>query len=203
MRSVHVPGLGECLADIDASRSIGYVDDNNGRRIIKRHATQKYMMRREDVLDMVKRHVPSDVPRHDAILLKKFSLYCFLLRCKMSETEPFMEWTVETVLPPEARKLASAIKEKDSTLALMNDDLRNCDNQIQTIQNENVTLKTQEDVHEAQLQKCQDTIIHLKTSYVPHAKNPGKGNIINIVRKHTTSAKHKYHDLPYYGARIQ
>ena len=50
-----------------------------------------------------------------------------------------------------------------------------------------------------ELQKCQDTITHLKMRYVPRAKNPGKGNIIIIiVWKHITSANNKYHDLPYY-----
>ena len=49
----------------------------------------------------------------------------------------------------------------------------------------------------------QDIITHLKKSYVPHAKDPGKDNIIIIVRKHTTPTKDKFHDLPYYIARIQ
>ena len=43
----------------------------------------------------------------------------------------------------------------------------------------------------------------LRTRYVPHARNPGKDNIIIIVRKHTTPADDKYYDLPYYVARIQ
>ena len=34
-------------------------------------------------------------------------------------------------------------------------------------------------------------------------QNPGKGNIIIIVWKHTTSANDKYHELPYYVARVQ
>ena len=37
----------------------------------------------------------------------------------------------------------------------------------------------------------------------PHARDPGKDTIIILVRKHTTSANDKYHDLPYYVARIQ
>ena len=57
MRSVHVPDLGECLVGIDVSRSIGYLDDNNGRRAIKRLIPQKYTMRFEDVKDIVERHV--------------------------------------------------------------------------------------------------------------------------------------------------
>ena len=99
VRSVHVPDLGECLVAIDVSRAIGYVDDNNGRRAIKRHVPQKFTMRFEDVKDIVERHGRLDVPQNDAILLKEPGLYCFLLRCKISGVEPFMEWVVETVLP--------------------------------------------------------------------------------------------------------
>ena len=123
VQSVHVLDLGKCLVGLDVSRGIGYVDDNNGRRAIKRHVPQKYTMRFEDVKDIVERHVRSDVPKDDAILLKEPGLYCFLLRCKMPEVEPFMAWAVETVLPREVRKLASVIEEKDAALALLNDDL--------------------------------------------------------------------------------
>ena len=60
-----------------------------------------------------------------------------------------------------------------------------------------MALQAQRDVYRAELQKFQDTITHLKTRYVPHARNPGKDNIIIIVRKHTTAAKDKYYDLPF------
>ena len=110
---------------------------------------------------------------------------------------------VETVLPRKVRKLTPAVEEKDTTIALMNDDLQDLDNQIQAIKYENVSLQAARDVYQAELQKCQDTITHLKNLYVPHAKNPGKDNIIIIVRKHTTPAKDKFHDLPYYIAKIQ
>ena len=61
---------------------------------------------------------------------------------------------------------------------MLNDDLQNREY-------ENVALQAQKDVYEDQLQKCQDTIMHLKTRYVPHARNPGKHNIIIIVWKQT------------------
>ena len=77
------------------------------------------------------------------------------------------------------------------------------DNRIQTIQHENVALQAQRDVYQAQLQICEDNIIHLRARYVDHARNPGKDNIIIIVRKHTTSANDKYHELPYHISRIQ
>ena len=125
IRAVQVPGLGECLVGIDVSRAIWYVDDNNGRRVIKRHVPQKYMMRFEDVTDIVKRHLRADVSQDDAVLLKESGLYCFLLRCKMPGVEPFMEWAVETVLPRDVRELTSAIEEKVAAIASFNDDLKN------------------------------------------------------------------------------
>ena len=45
-----------------------------------------------------------------------------------------MEWAVETVLPREVRKLASAIEEKDAALVMLNDDLQDRDNQIQVLE---------------------------------------------------------------------
>ena len=39
--------------------------------------------------------------------------------------------------------------------------------------------------------------------YGPHARDPGKDNIVIIVRKHTKSANDKFHDLPHYVASIQ
>ena len=56
-----------------------------------------------------------------------------------------------------------AIEEKDAAIALLNDDLQDRDNQMQVIKYENVVLQTQRNVYWPELQKCQDTIIHLKT----------------------------------------
>ena len=77
------------------------------------------------------------------------------------------------------------------------------DNQIHTIQYQNVALQAKRDVYQTQLQKCQDTIIHLRTRYVDHVRDPGRADIIIIVRKHTKPANYKFNDLPYYVARIQ
>ena len=95
-----------------------------------------------------------------------------------------------------------AIEEKDATIALLTDDLQDRNNRIQAIQFENVALQEQKDLHQTELQKCQDTISHLKTCYVPHARDSGKDIIIIIVRKHTIPANDKFHDLPYYVTRI-
>ena len=71
-------------------------------------------------------------------------------------------------------KHRQAIEEKGTTIALLNDDLKNRDNQIQVIQYENVALQAQRDVYKDQLQKCQDIIIHFRTRHVPNAKDSGE-----------------------------
>ena len=93
-------------------------------------------------------------------------------------------------------KHQQAIEEKDVKISLLDDDL-------QKREYENVALQAQKDVYQAELQKYQDIITHLETRYVPHAKNPGKDNIIIIVQRHITPANDKFHDLPYYIARVQ
>ena len=67
-------------------------------------------------------------------------------------------------------------EEKDATITLLNDDLKNR-------QHDNVVLQAQRDVYEEQLQKCQNIITRLKKRHVPHAENPGKDNIVTITEK--------------------
>ena len=69
---------------------------------------------------------------------------------------------METILSREVQKLVSVIEEKDAALALLNDDLQNREY-------ENVALQAERDVYQAQLQRGQDTIIHIRTRYVDHA----------------------------------
>ena len=156
-----------------------------------------------DVNNVLRGEVNIDLPQENMVLLKQSSLYCFLLCCKNPKAEPFMEWVVKTVLPWQAWKIVSAIEEKDVALALIHDDLRDRDNQIQAILYENVALQAQRDGCQAQLQRCEITVTNLRTHYVDYARDPDKDNIIIIVRKHTTSANDKYHDLSYYVSRIQ
>ena len=107
-----------------------------------------------------------------------------------------VKWLIKKSIKKIQEENEQAIEEKDAAIPLLNDDL-------QKREYENVALQAQKDVYQAELQKCQDIITHLETCYVPHAKNPGKDNIIIIIRKHTTPANDKFHDLPYYVARIQ
>ena len=88
------------------------------------------------------------------------------------------------------------IEKKDAALELLNDDLKNCEY-------ENVALQAQRDVCKDQLQKCPGIITHLRTRYVPHAKDPGKDNSIMIIEKNTTPEEDEFYEYPNYIARIQ
>ena len=72
----------------------------------------KYKLRFRDVKPSLNQGEDIFLLHMDTVLLKEPGLYCFLLRCKRDEAEPFMEWAVETVLPREVWKLTSAIEEK-------------------------------------------------------------------------------------------
>ena len=172
---MHVKGE-ERLVSRGVYMAIGY-EEENGKKAIQNLVPSKYKLRFGDVKPSLNQWVDIFLLHKVTVLLKEPGRYCFLLRCKRDEAEPFMEWAVETVWPQEARKLASAIEEKDVEIALLSDDLENHEY-------ENLALQAQRDVYQAQLQRCQDTIIHLRTRYVDHARDPGKDNIIIIVRKH-------------------
>ena len=125
------------------------------------------------------------------------------VRSKKPKAVALVKWLNKKGIEKIQEEHQQVIEEKDAALALLTDDLQSRDNQIQAIKYENVALQAQKDVYQAELQRCQDVITYLKTRHVPHARDPGKDNIIIIVRKQTTSVKDKYHDLPYYVARIQ
>ena len=109
MRSVYVKEVGQCLVSRDVYKAIGY-DKENGAKAIQRLVPEKYKIRFGDAQVDLEGVEISIHTQPNTMLLKEPGIYCFLLRCKRDEAEPFME----TVLPREVRKLASAIKERDN-----------------------------------------------------------------------------------------
>ena len=137
-------------------------------------------------------------PRKDDYYINEEGVYRLLFLSQHPKAKDFRRHRCNVLFPHVRQQFTNKIKEdhqqaiegKDASIALLNDDLQNREYK-------HVALQAQRDVYQAELQKCQDTIPHLKT-HVPHARDLGKGNIIIIVRKHTLSANDKYHDLPYY-----
>ena len=122
IRAVYIKDVGQCLIFQDLYTTVGY-DRENGFKAMQRLVPEKYKMRLGDAeIDM--EGVDNLVlTQPNTILLKEPGLYCFLLRRKRDEVEPFVEWAVETVLPREVRKLALAIEEHEQAIALLNDAL--------------------------------------------------------------------------------
>ena len=138
----------------DVYMAVGYEEKKNGKKAIQNLVPSKNRLHFGDVKPSLNQREDIFLLHKDTVLLKEPELYCFLLRCKRDEAEPFMEWVVETVLAREVRKLASTIEEKDAVIALMNDGLQGRDHQIQAIKYENVALQAQKDVYQAELEKC-------------------------------------------------
>ena len=78
-------------------------------------------MRLGDAQNILRKEVDVDLLKEDMVLSKEPGLYCFLLCCKKPNTEPFIEWVVETVLPREVQKLASSKKKMQH---LLTDDMQ-------------------------------------------------------------------------------
>ena len=115
------------------------------------------------------------------------------VRSKKLKKVALVKWPTKKGTEKIQEEHQQAIEEKDAALASLTDHLQGHDNQIKAIQYENVALQAQRDRYQAELQRCQDTITHLKTRYVPHVRDPGKDNIIIIVWRDTTSANSKYY----------
>ena len=95
------------------------------------------------------------------------------------------------------------IEEQDATLSLFDNDLQDLEKKKHAVKYENVKFQGEIHAKDQQIEKCKNTMTHLRERYVDHTMNPGKDNIIIIVEKHTTSATDMYHDLPYYVSRIK
>ena len=112
IQSVHVNGE-ECLVSRDVRKAIGY-EEENGKKAIQNLVPNKYKLRFGEVNSSLNQRDDISPLHKDTVLLKEPGLFCFLLRCKKPRAEHFMKWVVETILPQEAQKLASAIEEKES-----------------------------------------------------------------------------------------
>ena len=145
---------------------------------------------------------PKDSQNYD-IYINEEGMYEIVFSSQQSKAKDFRRHCCNVLFPHLRQQLTNkmsehhqqTIKEKDVATTLLSDDLKNREH-------DNVALQAQRDVYKDQLQKFQDIITHVKTRHVPHASDPGKDTLIIIVHKHT-SANDKFHDLPYYIARIQ
>ena len=93
-QSVHV-NREECLVSRDVNMAIEFKEEN-GKKAIENLVTKKFLCLR-DVNTSLNQGEDIFLLHKHTVLLKEPGLYCFLLRCKKSETEPSMERILETV----------------------------------------------------------------------------------------------------------
>ena len=169
VRSLYIKDIGECLLAKDVYEAVGYERDA-GIQAIQRLVPDAYKMRLGDIKNDLDKVIKNDNLHPDTVLLKESGLYCFLLRCKKEEAEPFMKWVVKTVLPREVRKLNKQLESKDKTILQLNDNLEATRQQIETLQ-ENAEI--------------------LKRRAVPYLQNSKKDNGLAIIQKNNGD------DFPY------
>ena len=149
IRTVYIERVPYLLGK-DVCFALGY-NENTYRNGMKDNVPDKYKVRYENLsnLGLSKRVWQTRLEKaihKEAIFFTEPGLYCMLARCKKEEAEPFMDWVVETILPKEVRKLAQKIDEKDSALALLNDDLNESqlalqrERSLRRLQSHNLTI---------------------------------------------------------------
>ena len=178
-------------------RALEYAETSKTATIVKHDCSRENFAQKYQMSSVQTVCTPVDWPKDSQkydIYISEEGMYELLFSSQQPKAKDFRKHCSNVMFPHIRQKLTD---KKDAALALINDDLQDRDNQIQAIQYERLALKAQKDVYHVQLQRCENTMTHLRVRYVDHAKDPDKYNIIIIVRKHTTSANDKYHDLAY------
>ena len=77
------------------------------------------------------------------------------------------------------------------------------ENALQAIKHENVGMLGNIHAKDQQIVKCENTINHLRKSYVNHTRNPSLENIVIVVCKHRPKDNDRHFDYSYYIKSIQ
>ena len=139
---------------------------------------------------------PSDSRKHDYYLNEE-GLYKIVFSSQQQKAKAFRKYCCNEMFPRIRKQLVDKMQE-DHQKAIEEQDTR-----IQATENENAGVQGEITAYQAQLQVSQNIITELVERYVDYCRNPSKGNIVLIVRKHTTPENGKYHNFLYYISRIQ
>ena len=136
---------------------------------------------------------PSDSQKYD-LYINEEAMYELAFTSQQDKAKEFRKYCINKLFP-QIRDHFEQRKDEEHQLAI-----------------EDLGVQFQVEIHESdiQLQELNDEnerfyneIQELRARYVAPLRNLHKNNIIIIVRKHTSSDDDKYHDYPYYIARIQ
>ena len=124
-------------------------------------------------------------------------MYELVFTSQQQKAKAFRKYCCNEMFPRIRKQLVDKMQEDHQQA------ITDRDNRIQAIELENVGLQGKIRVKDQQIEASQNKIAELVERYVDHCRSPSKDNIVIIVRKHTTPENDKYHNLPYYIARIQ
>lgn len=102
------------------------------------------------------------------------------------------------------RKLAPEIEEKDTQLALLNDDIIESENLVRELEFNNTGLQGEIRAKSKEIERRREENADLRERYVDHCRDPEKDNMVIITRKHTTDEEDDHSSIhTYYISRIQ
>ena len=129
--------------------------------------------------------------------LNEEGMYELVFSSQQQKAKAFRKYCCNEMFPRIRKQLVDKMQE-DHQQAITD---RN--NRVQAIEYENVGLQGEIKAKDQQIEASQNKIAEPVERYVDHCRSPSRDNIVIIVRKHTTPENDKYHNLPYYIARIQ
>ena len=139
---------------------------------------------------------PKDSQKYD-LYIKEEGMYELVFSSQQQKAKAFRKYCCNEMFPRIRKQLVDKMQE-DHQQAITD---RN--NRVQAIEYENVGLQGEIKAKDQQIEASQNKIAEPVERYVDHCRSPSRDNIVIIVRKHTTPENDKYHNLPYYIARIQ
>ena len=147
---------------------------------------------------------PADPPvnwpidsQKDDLYINEEGMYELVFSSQQPLAKKFRKHCCNVMFPHKRQQLTDKLLEDHQKV------IEGRDTRIQAIENKNAGLQGEITAYQAQLQVSQNRITELVERYVDYCRNPGKDNIVIIVRKHTTPKNAKYHNFPYYISRIQ
>ena len=124
----------------------------------------------------------------------------FVSSCNKKKKE-LRKWILKNIISQCLTQ--QVLEEKDTVLALFNDDIKGLDNKIKTVKHKDFRFEGKIHAKHQQIGKYENSINHLRNGYVNHARNSGLGNVVMVVHKHASKDNGKNFDYPCYIACIQ
>ena len=133
-----------------------------------------------------------------------------VVRSRKPKAVELTKWLTRKGVEKVIQEHQKAIEEKDTQLALLNDDLTESHQRATELQElvrqldyNNMGLQGEIRAKDQEIARRETECVRLRERYVDHCQDPGKDNVVIIIRKHTGEEDDDRCEYPYYIARIQ